>query len=73
MKDKIEFEKLIDKKNIHIFLFNLRHLIHIPGFRIVNLLSCGGHVSNTTFIGSKTKYRSPYISWMFPDLTYRTI
>ena len=44
-------------------LFNLRHVIYIPPcFRIVNLLWCGGHFNNITFIGAKNKYRSPYFS-----------
>ena len=42
-------------------LFNLRHVIQIPSFRIVNLLCCGGHLGSTTFIDAKTKYRSPYL------------
>ena len=40
-------------------LFNLRHVIQIPSFRIVNLLCCGGHLGSTTFTDAKTKYRSP--------------
>ena len=42
-------------------LFNLRHVIHIPSFRMVNLLCCKGHLGNLRFIDANTKYRSPYI------------
>ena len=42
-------------------LFNLSHLIHTPPFRVVNLLCCGGHFSNITFIDAKLKYRNPYL------------
>ena len=48
-------------KKICIFLFNSRHVTHIPSFCIVNLLCCGGHFSSITFIDAKTKYRSPYL------------
>ena len=40
-------------------LFILEHVIHIPTFRIVNLLCCEGYFSSITFINAKTKYRSP--------------
>ena len=46
-------------KEIYVLLFNLRHVIYIPSFRIVNLLCCGDHFSNVTFVDAKTKYRSP--------------
>ena len=48
-------------KEIYVLLFNSRHVIHIPYLRIVNLLCCGGHFSNITFIDAKIKYRSPYL------------
>ena len=44
-----------------VLLLNLIHVIHIPSFRIVNLLSFGGHFSNMTFIDAKSKYKSPYL------------
>ena len=55
MKGKIEFDKNFDERNIHVLSFNLRHAIHIPSFRIVNPLCCGGHFSNITFIDARTK------------------
>ena len=33
-----------------VLLFNLRHVIQIPSFRIVNLLCCGGHFSSIAVI-----------------------
>ena len=42
-------------------LFNSRHVIHIPSFRIVNLLCYGGQFGNITFINAKTKYRTLYL------------
>ena len=45
----------------------LGHVIHIPTFRIVNLLCCEGYFSSITFINAKTKYRSPD----FLDLSQR--
>ena len=44
-----------------VLLFNLRHVIHIPSFLIVNLLCIGGHFISMTFIHAKTMYRSPYL------------
>ena len=60
MKDK---QKLIifDERNIWVFLFNLRHVIHIPSFRIVNLLCCGDHFRSIAFIDANTNYRNPYL------------
>ena len=49
MKDKIEFDNIFDESNIYVLLFNLRHITYI-----VNLLYCGGHFSNVTFIDAKT-------------------
>ena len=46
-------------KEIYVLLFNLKHVIHIPSFRIVNLLRCGGRFSSITVIDVKTKYRGP--------------
>ena len=57
----MEFDKVLDERNICVLPFNLRHLIHIPSVRIVNLLCSGGHFSNTTFIDAKTKFRSAYL------------
>ena len=45
----------------------LRHVIHFPSFCIVNLLCCGSHFLNITFIDAKTICRSPYLldfSWL---------
>ena len=41
------------------FLFNSRHVVHIPSFRIVNLLCCGVTFSDITLVDDKAKYRSP--------------
>ena len=57
-KTEIEFDKNFDENNIYLSLFNLRNVIHIPSFGMVNLLYCGGQFSNITFIDVKTKYRS---------------
>ena len=54
-------DKIFDERNICVLLFNLRHVIDIPSFRIVNLLRCGGHFSSIAFTDAKTKYRSPYL------------
>ena len=40
-----------------VLLFNLRHVIHIPSFRIATLQCCGNCFSSTTFIDAKTKYK----------------
>ena len=37
---------LFEERNIYVLLLTLRHVIHIPSFRLVNLLYCGGHSSN---------------------------
>ena len=52
---------MFDERNIYVFLFNLKHVIHIPSFPTVNLSCCGCYFSNITFIDVKTKYRSPYL------------
>ena len=52
------------KRNIRVLLFNLRHVIHIPSFRIVNPLCGGGHFSCTTFFDAKTKYGSSYLLYV---------
>ena len=57
----MEFDKIFDERNIYLLLFNLRHVIHIPSFCMVNLLCWGGHFSYITFIDVKTKYRGPYL------------
>ena len=57
----MEIDKTFDESNICVLLFNLRHVIHIPYFRIVNLLRCGGHFNSITFTDGKTKNRSPYL------------
>ena len=46
----LEFGKTFDERIIYDLLFNLRHVIHIPSFRIVNLLCCSGNFSNITLI-----------------------
>ena len=38
----------------------MRHVIHIPSLRIVNLLCCGGYFSSIAFIDANTKNKSPY-------------
>ena len=48
-------------KEIVRLLFNLRLVIQISSFRMVNLLCSGGHFSNITFINAKTKYESSYL------------
>ena len=55
------FDKIFDERNVLAFLFNLRHVIHIPSFCVVKLLCCWGHFSNITFINAKTKHRSLYL------------
>ena len=57
----IEFDKIFEERSKYVRLFNLRHVICIPSFRMVNLLCCGGHFSNITLIDAKTKFRSPYL------------
>ena len=44
---QIEFDKIFDERNIHVLL---RYVIHVPSFRMVNLLYCGDQFSNITFI-----------------------
>ena len=46
---------------MYVLLFNLRHVIHILSFRMVNLLCYGSHFSNITIFAAKTKNRSPYL------------
>ena len=65
IKDKTEFDKIYCERNI---LFNLRQVIHIFTFPIVNLLCRGYLFSNVAFIDAAIKYRSPYIldvSWPY--------
>ena len=45
---------------MYVLLFNLRPVIHIPSFRMVSLLCCGGHFSNITFIDIKTTLGRPH-------------
>ena len=52
---------MFDERNIYLLLLNLRHVIHMPSVCMVNLLCCGSHFSNITFIDVKTKYRSLYL------------
>ena len=52
---------MFDERNLYVLLFNLRLVIHVPAFRMVNLICCGGHFSNIAFIDAKTKYISPYL------------
>ena len=61
MKNKIQFDKNFWWKKYYVFLFNLRHVIHVRFFHIVNLLCYGGQFSNITFINVKTKYRMYYL------------
>ena len=61
MKHKIEFDNIFGERNIYVLLLSLRHVIHIPFARIINLLCYGGHFSDITFIDAETKYRSPYV------------
>ena len=51
----IEIEKIFEEINIYALLFSLRHVIHNPSFRMVNLQCCGDHFSNILFIDAKTK------------------
>ena len=60
MKDKIEFNKIFDERNIYVLLFNLRHVIHIPSFHIVNQLCYEVNFSNITFTYPNAKNRNPY-------------
>lgn len=60
MKDKYNLIKFFMKK-MYVLLFNLRHLIHIPSFRIINLLCCRGPFTNVPFNDVKTKFISPYL------------
>ena len=60
MKDKKELDEVFNERSIDVLLFNSRHVIRISCFYIVNLLCCGGHFSNITFIYAKIKYRSTY-------------
>ena len=57
----MEIQKTLDEINACVLLFNLRHVIHIHSFRIVNLLCSGGRFSSIIFIDAKPKYRSPYL------------
>ena len=57
----IEFDKIFEERSKYVRLFNLRHVIRIPSFRMVNLLCCGGHFSNVALIDTKAKFRSPYL------------
>ena len=50
MKDKIDFYKIFDERNICALLFDLIHAIHIPSFRIINLLCCGGNTEVLHFL-----------------------
>ena len=38
-------DKIVDERNIEVLLFNLRQVILIPSFRIVNMLCCGDRKS----------------------------
>ena len=55
-----------------ILLFNLRHVIHIPFFRIVNLLCFGGHFSSMRLLILRPS-TEVVTSWTFLSLSYRTI
>ena len=52
---------MFNERNMYVLLFNLRHVVHVLSFCIINLLCCGGYFSNITFIGAETKYRSRYL------------
>ena len=60
MKHKQNLIKFLMKEIVHL-LFDLRLVIQISSFRMVDLLCSGGHFSNITFINAKTKYESPYL------------
>ena len=59
------FDKIFDERNIYLLLFNLRHVIHIPSFRMVNLLCYESYFSNIRFIDAKTQHRGPYVLEVF--------
>ena len=66
IKHKAKLHKIFNERNIYISLFDLRHIVHIPTFRIVNLL---------WFIGFKMKYRNSYllnVSWPYLHKYIRT-
>ena len=48
-------------KEIYTSCYSIQDVIHILSFRKVNLLCCGSHFDDITFIDAKTKYRSPYL------------
>ena len=58
-------------KEMYTSCYSSRHLIHIPSFRIVNLLCCGGHFIKITLIDAKAKYRSSYLFWGCPQHVLR--
>ena len=59
-------------KDIYMSCYSSKHVIHIPSFRTVNLLSCGDHFSNITAIDAKAKYRSPHLFWGRPQHVLET-
>ena len=68
MNDKTVFNKLFDSRNIT-SCYSIQFVIHIPTFRIVNLLCFGGYFSTMTILGVMNKYRSPYpLDVSFPYL-----
>ena len=62
MKGKTELDIYdILMKEIYTSCYLIQDIIHIPSFRIANLLCYGDHFSNTTLIDAKTKYKSLYL------------
>ena len=60
-------------KKIYMSYYSIQGIaIHIPSFRIVNLLCCEGHFSNITFINAKIKCRRLYLLDIFyKDVFYK--
>ena len=61
---------VFSERNIFVLLLNLRLVIHISSFCIVNLLCCGRFFITLTFVDIKTKYRSRYLWDIFWPYVY---